>query len=162
MEWADAKVWTAFFEGKDGQKDEKLCATFHHLHVVQYAYLRMWQKEPDNMSFPEFDDASSLMRWGQDYYNQVHTYLETFSDEKITKELILPISWINIIEKEVGQRPEMSTFVETMHQVVLHTAHHRGQINTRLRGLGVDPPTVDYITWVWLGRPAVNWPTVTS
>ena len=35
-----------------------------------------------------------------------------------------------------------------------------GQINARLREIGGEPPLVDYIAWIWLGRPTVNWPSI--
>ena len=41
-----------------------------------------------------------------------------------------------------------------MLQVALHSMYHRGQINARLRDFGGNPPLVDFIAWVWLGRPA--------
>jgi uncharacterized damage-inducible protein DinB len=42
-------------------------------------------------------------------------------------------------------------------QVVLHSTHHRGQIVARVRELGGNPPLVDYIGWIWLGKPAAAW-----
>ena len=42
--------------------------------------------------------------------------------------------------------------------LALHTAHHRGQVNARLRELGAEPPLVDYIAWLWKGRPDAMWP----
>ena len=41
--------------------------------------------------------------------------------------------------------------------VVLHTQHHRGQISARLREVGGEPPTVDFIVWLWTGRPGAAW-----
>jgi uncharacterized damage-inducible protein DinB len=38
-----------------------------------------------------------------------------------------------------------------------HTAYHRGQVNTRLRELGGDPPLVDFIAWIWMGKPGAEW-----
>ena len=46
---------------------------------------------------------------------------------------------------------------ESMLQVALHSQYHRGQINARLRALGGEPPRVDYIIWLWLGRPPADW-----
>ena len=51
---------------------------------------------------------------------------------------------------------------ETMLQVVSHGTHHRGQISTRLRELGVEPPLVDFIAWCWFGKPEADWPAETS
>jgi len=46
---------------------------------------------------------------------------------------------------------------KTAFQVTGHSTCHRGQVNTRLRELGAYPPLVDYIAWLWLGRPAADW-----
>ncbi len=43
-------------------------------------------------------------------------------------------------------------------QVAMHSTHHRGQVAARLRELGVEPPMVDFIVWVWIGKPAAEWP----
>ena len=45
------------------------------------------------------------------------------------------------------------TSAETAPHVAMHTTHHRGQVNARLRELGAEPPLVDYIAWLWQ-RPA--------
>ena len=37
---------------------------------------------------------------------------------------------------------------DILQHLTLHSAHHRGQLATRLRELGVAPPQVDYIFWV--------------
>jgi uncharacterized damage-inducible protein DinB len=42
----------------------------------------------------------------------------------------------------------------------MHTVYHRGQVNARVRALGGEPPLVDYIAWLWLGRPAPEWPVI--
>jgi len=41
--------------------------------------------------------------------------------------------------------------------VALHSLYHRGQVNARLREVGGTPPLVDYIAWLWFGRPAAEW-----
>jgi len=35
---------------------------------------------------------------------------------------------------------------------------HRGQVAARLREIGGEPPLVDFIAWVRLGRPEPVWP----
>lgn len=47
-----------------------------------------------------------------------------------------------------------ATLSESVLQVALHSTYHRGQINARLRELGGDPPLVDFIVWIWRGRPS--------
>ncbi len=156
MEWADAAVWKSVLSS-EGAADEKLREYFHHLHVVQRAFLRMWRNELRETPSPTFDDAQSLMLWGRSYYNEAFDHLSTLSDEKLSEPMPLP--WATMVEKHLGRPPEISTIGETALQVALHSLYHRGQVNARLKIVGGEPPLVDYIAWVWLGRPAPEWPT---
>jgi uncharacterized damage-inducible protein DinB len=156
MEWADALVWTAALGSDAGQSDAKLRETLYHLHVVQRAFLRVWRSEPRETPYPIFDDALSLMRWGRTYYSEAMSHLETLNDEQVSQAM--PVPWAAMVEQRLGRAPEVTSIGETAMQVALHSAYHRGQINARLRVVGVEPPLTDYIAWVWLGRPAANWP----
>jgi uncharacterized damage-inducible protein DinB len=35
--------------------------------------------------------------------------------------------------------------------------YHRGQVNTRIREVGGEPAAVDFINWIWLGKPDPEW-----
>lgn len=156
MQWADATVWTSVITSSSGQTDSKLQGYLYHLHMVQRAFLRTWHGEPRETPYPTFNDAQSLMLWGRTYYSEALTYLGTLSDEKLQEPMVMP--WAGMVEKRLGQAPEITTVGETALQVVLHSLYHRGQINARLREVGVEPPLVDYIAWVWVGRPEADWP----
>ena len=52
-----------------------------------------------------------------------------------------------------------ATLAETILQVAMHTAYHRGQIATRLRELGGEPQITDFIMWIWMRRPEADWPS---
>jgi uncharacterized damage-inducible protein DinB len=67
------------------------------------------------------------------------------------------VPWSKLLAERIGREPEQVTIGETMLQVAFHSTYHRGQANTRLRELGGKPPLVDYIAWIWLGRPAPRW-----
>lgn len=160
MEWADAAVWTSAFTFEGGPTDSKLRDYFYHLHMVQRAFLRTWRCEPRDTPFPKFDDAQSLMLWGRTYYSEAVNYLGTLDDNKLSE--LMPVPWAAMVERRLGRAPETTTVGETALQVALHSQYHRGQINARLREIGGKPPLVDYIAWVWLGRPAAEWPRVTA
>jgi uncharacterized damage-inducible protein DinB len=70
----------------------------------------------------------------------------------------MPLPWAGMVEQALGHPPGMTTMGETVLQVALHTLYHRGQVNMRLRELGGTPPLVDYIAWLWFGRPGASWP----
>jgi uncharacterized damage-inducible protein DinB len=46
---------------------------------------------------------------------------------------------------------------EALVQVAMHTQHHRGQLMTRLKDFGGEPKNVDFIIWLWKGRPEGRW-----
>jgi uncharacterized damage-inducible protein DinB len=156
MEWADATVWASVVATENGQTDTKLREYLYHLHLVQRAFLRLWRGEPREAPYPTFDDARSLLEWGRAYYDEALAYLSTLSEEKLSEDMPLP--WADMIERRLGRAPQTTTIAETALQVALHSLYHRGQINARLRELGVEPPLVDYVAWIWLGRPDAEWP----
>jgi len=160
LEWADACVWTSVLASDNGPTDSRLRNCLYHLHVAQRAFLRAWRNEPRETPYPTFDDAPSLMQWGRSYYPEACSHLENLTDREISDPL--PERWGSVAEQRLGRTPPATTFGDTALQVVLHGAYHRGQINARLREVGGEPPLVDYIAWVWRGRPTADWPSVAS
>jgi len=155
MEWADALVWKAVFASESARDDKKLNDYLYHLHLVQRAFLRAWRGEPRDLAYPTFTEAISLMLWARSYYREAAAHFETLTDESIATPMQLP--WADIVERELGRAPESISVGEMMLQVPLHSQYHRGQVNARLRAVGGEPPRVDYIVWVWLGRPKPVW-----
>ena len=155
MEWADASVWRAVLKSEPALADAKLKDYFHHLHLVQHAWLRAWRGETSEAPSPGFDDAKSVRDWGRSYYHEMFAHLEQLTDKDIAPPMKLP--WAELVEKQIGRAPASITIGETMLQVSLHSLYHRGQINARLREVGGEPPTVDYIIWVWIEKPRADW-----
>ena len=158
MEWADAAVWNAVLAADDGPSDAKIRGYFFHLHMVQRAFLRAWRGEPRDTPYPTFGKAPALMLWGQTYFSEAFEHLGTLNDAKLSEPMPLP--WASMVAETLGHAPEVTTIGDTALQVALHSTYHRGQINARLREVGGEPPVVDYIAWIWLGRPAANWPSI--
>ena len=156
MEWADAAVWTSVLNSTSASTDPKLREYFYHVHLVQRAFLRTWVGEHTETSFPTFDDKRSLMLWARSYYPEALTHLGTLSDQNLLGPMVMP--WAGMIVQVLGRPAELTTLGETVLQVALHSTYHRGQINARLRELGGEPSNVDYIAWLWLGRPRPSWP----
>lgn len=65
--------------------------------------------------------------------------------------------WVPAYEQQLGRTFASPTLAETAFQVTSHSTYHRGQVNTRMRELGGEPPLVDFIAWVWFGKPAAEW-----
>lgn len=157
MEWADASVWGAVLASEGARNDPKLREYFYHLHVVQRAFLRTWRGEARESPFPTFGDAPSLMLWGRTYYGEALAHLDLMSEERLSEPM--PVGWASMVEQALGRAPEPTTVGDTVLQVALHSMYHRGQINARLREVGGEPPLVDYVAWVWTGRPSPGWPS---
>ena len=155
MQWADATVWKAIMAFQTAMQDARLQELLHHLHIVQRAFLKAWRGESLEGGFPKFSDAESLRNWGNAYYAEANSHLSALTEQALNQPLSLP--WAAMIEKQFGRTPESTTLGETALQVALHTTYHRGQVNARLRELGCEPPLVDYIAWLWQGRPAAEW-----
>jgi uncharacterized damage-inducible protein DinB len=158
MEWADAQVWRAARNG-DAAVDPRLRHLLLHTHVVQRAFLYVWTKQSIVPAFrkpDEFATLDDLREWAQPYYIDAHNYFETVDAERLTQVIELP--WAKQLAEQLGRAPQPSTFADTAFQVTSHSTYHRGQVNARLRELGIEPPLVDYIAWVWFGKPAAEWP----
>lgn len=155
MQWADASVWRAVLASEAARSDAKLRGLFHHLHLVQHAFLRAWRGEPRDLPYPTFEELKPLLAWGRSYYPDIFRHLAALTDEQLSTPAELP--WEEIVEQQIGQKPGRISVRETMLQVPLHSLYHRGQINMRLREVGGEPPTVDFILWAWLGKPAAAW-----
>jgi uncharacterized damage-inducible protein DinB len=156
MHWADAKVWDAVLTTEAAIADEKISNLFYHIHSVQRAFLAVWTKSP--IALPKRDHFVSLQQiadWGRTYHAELPSILTDFTEEDLTQ--IVSVPWSRFMEKQYGHKPEDTTLEETMHQVIMHSMYHRGQVNARLRELGGEPPMVDYIGWLWFDKPQPSW-----
>ena len=94
-------------------------------------------------------------QWACAYYAEVRGFLKT-ADSPVLNEPV-PELFRQRMEQHLGCARASVTLGETVFDVVSHTAYHRGQVNTRLRELNGEPPLVDYVAWVWCGRPEAEW-----
>lgn len=156
MEWADAKAWEAAPD--NGPPDDRLRLLLVHIHVVQRAFLHVWTHQPVVEAFRTPEDFSTLAgvrAWARPYYPEARRFLDGVTADQLSQPLTMP--WAAELSKHLGRPPHATTLGETCFQVASHSTYHRGQVNTRFRELGAEPPLVDYIAWVWFGRPAAWW-----
>jgi uncharacterized damage-inducible protein DinB len=158
MRWADAAVWRAVFEAPpEAREDARLLELAHHIALVQDAFLKIWtEAEMIHPELSEFEGPAAVLDWQGEYYRKLRTFLETVTPGDLGQGTELP--WAERLAERFGKVPEPTTLAEMMTQVNFHSAYHRGQLLARLRELGGEPPLVDYIAWVWFGRPAAEWP----
>jgi uncharacterized damage-inducible protein DinB len=156
MEWADAKVWSAVPDGTPA--DKRLTELLLHVHTVQQAFLAVWTNGDIRAVFrkPEdFTTLSMLRDWARPYFPTAQAHIAGLSEADLNALLQMP--WAAQLAESLGRPPGPTTVAETCFQVCSHSTYHRGQVNARLRELGVEPPLVDYIAWLWFDRPAAAW-----
>ena len=159
MEWADATVWRSVLAHDRARKDQRLRELLTHLHLVQRLFLMVWRNEPllPIRSFGEFKELAELRDRATSSYPDARAYLDTLDAEALTRPILMP--FVAEQEKRLGTTFHIPSLAETIFQVTSHSTYHRGQVNARLREIGGEPPLVDYIAWIWTGKPAAEWPS---
>ena len=102
----------------------------------------------------EFPDLPALARWGRDGVAGCRAFVDAADPATLAREVRVP--WVDEVEKAWARSVHQPTLAQTVLQVSLHSTHHRGQVNARLRELGGKPPISDYIAWIWLGQPEAS------
>lgn len=155
MEWADARTWRVARGLPAAQTDERMRWLLHHLHLVQSVYLQAWRGDPFVVSeLASYPDLQAIEAWARPFYPSAAAFAGSLDDAQLGKVMDYP--WTDLIMKQFGSVVP-STLSESAWQVFSHTTYHRGQVATRLRELGGEPPLVDFLVWVWGGKPAPDW-----
>jgi len=155
MSWADSTVWKAVLASPAATADAKICDTFYHVHLVQQIFRQAWSGErPHVRDRKEFASADALHALGREAHVAIAKYLPGVSEADLDREFRMP--WAIEFEKRALLPAQQHTLGESVVQVAMHTAHHRGQTCARLRELGAEPPTIDFIAWLWGGRPVMH------
>ena len=152
MAWADDTVWDAVLATTQAGSDSKIADTLHHIHLVQHIFLQAWRGSGFAVrERGEFSSLDDIAAWGDEAHRDIQAFANTVTAEAMDREFRMP--WAAHYEQQAGQPAGAHTLGESMLQVFLHTQHHRGQVCTRLRDVGGVPPIVDFIVWLWAGRP---------
>jgi uncharacterized damage-inducible protein DinB len=157
MRWADAEVWHGVLRMGDAANDEPLRSLLLHLHTVQQVFLDVWKQRP--LATPEvsiFAHATDIHAWSLPYYAEAEAFIESLDERALMQAVTMP--WAAAMARHLGVPPATPTLGETIFQVTSHSTYHRGQVNARLRAIGGEPPLVDYIAWIWFGRPVAGSP----
>ena len=149
MEWADATVWRAV--RRLGSDDKKLKELLQHLHGTQRAFFDAWTARPFERGILAEQSLESIEQWARNYHRDVMAFVTSVDEQALDRPADLP--WA----RRFAEGARSTTLGETMIQITSHSTYHRGQINMRMRELGADPPLVDFIAWLWQGRPAAPW-----
>ena len=153
MAWADATVWSAVLTAPPAAGDAQIAATLHHIHLVQHIFVQAWTKAGFAVrERNEFATLDEIAAWGVEGRRRVLSFVEQVSSDELAQSMRMP--WATFYEQQSQQLAGVHTLGESILQVFLHTQHHRGQVCMRMREVGVAPPTIDFILWLWAGRPA--------
>jgi uncharacterized damage-inducible protein DinB len=147
--WADA----AFFHCWEGSprtlEDEDVRRRTAHIAMVQEGFRKLIAGEPvsrpPEQPVPGFAELKERIRASG---GALRTLLEGMTEERLARPLDVP--WLQ-------GKPTEITIAEALVQVAMHSQHHRGQNMSRLKQLGGTPQNVDWILWVWHGRPEGSW-----
>lgn len=154
QEWADALVWRAVTAGS--ALDDSVLAKLRHLITVQSAFLASWQGAPFDGAELQSAPPAALIAAARRYHDRARAFAAGLSPQALEQHHLVP--WQAMVDRHLGRTANTPTLAETMTQVVMHSAYHRGQVNARLRQLGIEPPLTDFIAWTWFGKPDADWP----
>jgi uncharacterized damage-inducible protein DinB len=123
---------------------------------VQNANILTWIVNQYEQTLPTFEELPPMMTWARRFHDAAAEYVAAQTPGSLAEPL--PVAWASMVEQAIGRPPGITSRGDTVLQAAMHTHYHRGQVNMRLRELGETPPLVDYIAWVWYGRPVATWP----
>lgn len=159
MAWADAQFFFAWSKGL--VEDEELRERWSHVlgtatffteilqgkHDIEWDKIISGEVRPPwlDQALKTYDELKSLT---QDNHAKLAATLVAWDDVALENKVRIP--WF-------PDPPCVITAAEALMQAVLHTQHHRGQCMTRLKDQGGKAADVDFIIWLWKGRPAARW-----
>jgi uncharacterized damage-inducible protein DinB len=155
MEWADALIWASVLGVPTLRQDERLRGRMYHFHSTQWAYLQVLRGSP--LAIPELSslpDLRSVGSWVRRFYRELPAFRDGLDEARLRQEVEFP--WAARVAKRLGSAGP-ATVGECLLQLVLHTTYHRGQVASRVRETGGEPPLSDFIAWIWLRRPPPGW-----
>src|SRR5262245_28027195 len=146
-EWANAVFFHQW--GKTLARDQvELRRRVEHIIAVQDAFVCVLRNAP--FAFPgelprTFDE---LMPRAAQSHATLRSYGASMTELDLERTVTIP--WF-------PPPPCTITTAQALVQVAMHSQHHRGQCMTRLRDAGGEPKDVDWIIWLWKGKPAARW-----
>jgi uncharacterized damage-inducible protein DinB len=147
-EWANAVFFHAW--AKSPARDhEEMRRRVGHVIGVQQGFLAILRGEPFSIPpdgpLPTFEE---LQARAESSHRSLRAFADSLDEAALTRTVRIP--WF-------PDPPCVISIAEALVQVAMHTQHHRGQLMTRLKDFGGEPKNVDWIIWLWKGRPEARW-----
>jgi uncharacterized damage-inducible protein DinB len=156
MEWADAVVFSAIHGKPELEGDETLLKRLRHIHLVQKVFFDVWKNQPINPNVTDSFNSLELVGFAKPLHREIQEFQNSLSADELDRVVNLP--WAAQVSSNLGFEISNPSLGQTLLQVTAHSSYHRGQVNSRLRELGIDPPMTDFIAWVWARKPSPSWP----
>lgn len=152
MIWADRQIWNALLETPKAVEHKEIKEKLCHIHQAQVAFYQIWLGKPvDIPDESSFNSLQDIIEWTADIHTKILKFVQQIDPAKLDEQIDLP--WAKNVGKSLGIETKPCTMLDSMQQVIQHSAYHRGQINGMMRKLGEDPPITDFILWVLKGKP---------
>jgi uncharacterized damage-inducible protein DinB len=147
-EWANAVFFHAW-DSSPARDNEEMRRRLSHLIGVQQGFLALLtDKEPGGPRPGPPDTFEELKSRAQSCHTGLRDLVAGMPPEKLSRTIQVP--WF-------PDPPCVITVAEALVQVAMHSQHHRGQCMTRLKDLEGEPKNVDWIIWLWKGKPEGRW-----
>ncbi len=118
---------------------EKAVRITSHVYAAQWLWLsRLGEDAPQLAVWPDLEVSSY-----PDHNDRGLQTWKKYLDRIMISDLDLSISYSNSKGEEFVNTPR-----DIITQVLLHSAYHRGQVNSILRESGCEPPLTDYIHYI--------------
>ena len=147
-EWANAVFFNAW--GKSPARDnEEMRQRVGHVVGVQDGFLAVLRSQsagrPPEGPPPTFEQFKTK---AQASHKGLRDFASSLDENGLARTVRIP--WF-------PDPPCVISVAEALVQAAMHTQHHRGQLMTRLKDNGGEPTNVDWIIWLWKGRPEPRW-----
>ena len=149
QEWADAQFFWRWRQFQGAQKDQEILKLATHIVTVQKLFAEILENQqaalPDrDAPLPAVSELEAICRKN---HARLSRYLSETSTESLSNLVTVP--WFS---------PEIRlTAADAILQVLFHTQHHRGQVLQMLSRYAEKAMIIDYIAWIYKGRPAARW-----
>lgn len=157
--WADAVFFHAWSKGD--REDKEIRERLNHSSGTQALFLQTLRGEDDipwpailrgevkppwaDKPLPVFDDLKAGSQITHEEFGNLKNSLD---DASLARSVTIP--WF-------PDPPCIVSVAEALVQMAMHTQHHRGQNLSRLKAIGGKSVNVDFIIWLWKGRPVPRW-----
>jgi uncharacterized damage-inducible protein DinB len=152
MEWADSLMWQSIRALPATAEDAGLLDRLYHVHSVQWAYLQITRGEAVQVAErAALPDLRSIHDWAATGHRELADFSRRLDGAALERPLAFP--WMEEVARRYGSA-HAATVAESIVQIAMHTTHHRGQVAMQIRAHGGVPAVMDFIAWVWMGKPS--------